>query len=246
MEKLPGGPLQWDETTSKQKTKVMSQLVDIFLELEKNLFQSSGSLRCNHDVPEVRGFAQPTVFSSPEQTLGPFTILESSLRAIILQQQDQIINGELSSLAEDNYLSHCWRRDKISEVTNYCHDYGPDFFIKHYDDKGDHILVDADFNITGIIDWEFASAEPKAPAFSTPDMLWPVRDFYNGKNELSAEEIEFAEMFEVRGRADMGRIVRESRKMQRFTFFNGGGVSLDDEEFQFLFSGLRAAWAGPD
>ena len=246
MEKLPGAPLQWDETTSKQKTKVMSRLVDIFLELEKNPFQSNGSLRCNHDVPEVSGFAQPTLFSSPEQTLGPFTTLESSLRAIILQQQDQIISGELSSLAEDKYVSHCWRRDKISEVTKYCHDYGPDFFIKHYDDKGDHILVDADFNITGIIDWEFASAEPKALAFSTPCMLWPVRDFYNGKNDLSAEEIEFAEMFEARGRADIGKIVRESRKMQRFTFFNGGGVSLDDEEFQSLFSGLKAAWAGPD
>lgn len=36
--------------------------------------------------------------------------------------------------------------------------------------------------------------------------------------------------------------MRESRKMQRFTFFNGGGVSLDQEEFQSLFTGLRATW----
>lgn len=26
------------------------------------------------------------------------------------------------------------------------------FYIKHADNKGDHILVDRDFNITGIID----------------------------------------------------------------------------------------------
>ena len=246
MDKLPGVPLQWDEASPKQKTKIMSQLVDIFLKLEKSPLKTSGSLCYSHDLPQVSGFAQPNLFSSPEQTLGPYATLESSLRAMILQQQDQIVNGELSSLAEDNYLSHCWRLDKISEVTTYCHNYGPDFFIKHYDDKGDHLLVDSDFNITGIIDWEFASAEPKALAFSTPCMLWPVGDFYGGKNELSAEEIEFAKIFEARGRADMGKIVRESRKMQRFTFFNGGGVSLDGEEFQSLFSGLRAAWAGPD
>jgi hypothetical protein len=246
MEKLPGVPLQWDEATSEQRTKVMGQLVDIFLKLEKRPLPTSGSLCLNHNVPKVSGFAQPPLFSSPEQTLGPFETLESSLRAIIFQQQDQIVNGELSSLAVDNYLSHCWRRDMITHVTTHCHESGPDFFLKHFDDKGDHILVDADFNITGIVYWEFASAEPKALAFSTPCMLWPVRDFYEGKNELSAEEIEFAEIFEARGRDDMGKIVRESRRMQRFTFFNGGGVSRDREEFQSLFTGLRAAWAGQD
>lgn len=162
---------------------------------------------------------------------------------MILQQQDQIISGELSFLAVDNYLTHCWRHDMITHVTTHCHKSGPGFFLKHFDDKGDHILVDADSNITGIIDWEFASAEPKALAFSTPCMLWPVGNFYDGKNELSAEEIEFAEIFEARGRGDMGKIVRESRKMQRFTFFNGGGVSRDQEEFRALFTGLRAAWA---
>lgn len=134
----------------------------------------------------------------------------------------------------------------MTHVTTHCHERGPGFFLKHFDDKGDHILVDADFNITGIIDWEFASAEPKALAFSTPCMLWPVGDFYEGMNELSAEEVEFGEIFEARAREDMGKIVRESRKMQRFTFFNGGGVSRDQEEFQALFTGLRTAWAGED
>jgi hypothetical protein len=165
---------------------------------------------------------------------------------MILQQQDQIVNEELSSLAVDNYLSHCWRHDMIAHVGTHCHEKGSGFFLKHFDDKGDHILVDTDFNITGMIDWEFASAEPKALAFSTPCMLWPVGDFYNGKNELSAEEIEFAKIFEARDREDIGKIVRESRKMQRFTFFNGGGISRDLGEFQALFTGLRAAWARKD
>lgn len=122
---------------------------------------------------------------------------------MILQQQDQILNGELSFLAVDNYLSYCWRHDMIPHVGTHCLKNGSGFFLKHFDDKGDHILVDTDFNITGIIDWEFASAEPKALAFSTPCMLWPVGDFYDGKAELSAEEIEFAEIFEARGREDM-------------------------------------------
>jgi hypothetical protein len=246
MEKLPGAPLRWDKATFGQRRKVMSQLADIFLELEKFPFSTSGSLCLSHDVSIVSGFAQSSLFSSPEQTLGPFESVESSLRAMILQQQDQIVNEELSSLAVDNYLSHCWRHDMIAHVGTHCHEMGSGFFLKHFDDKGDHILVDTDFNITGMIDWEFASAEPKALAFSTPCMLWPVGDFYNGKNELSAEEIEFAKIFEARDREDIGKIVRESRKMQRFTFFNGGGISRDLGEFQALFTGLRAAWARKD
>lgn len=247
MEKLPGAPLQWDRATSGQRSEVLGQLADIFLELEKSPLPLSGSLSLgSHDVAIVSGFAQTALFSSPEQTLGPFETVESSLRAMILQQQDQIVNGELSSLAVDNYLSHCWRDEMIAHVGTHCRKHGPGFFLKHFDDKGDHILVDNDFQITGIIDWEFASTEPKVFAFSTPCMLWPVGDFYDGKNELSAEEIEFAQIFEARGREDMARIVRESRKMQRFTFFNGGGVSRDLEEFQALFTGLRTAWARKD
>lgn len=76
------------------------------------------------------------------------------------------------------------------------------FFLKHIDDKGDHIMVDEECNITGIIDWEFASAEPKSLAFRSPAMMWPVGDFYDGKNNVSLEELEFATMVEKRVRTD--------------------------------------------
>ncbi len=117
------------------------------------------------------------------------------------------------------------------------------FFLKHFDDKGDHILVDEDFNITGIIDWEFASAECKTLAFSSPCMLWPVGDLYAGSNRLSSEKMELATMFERRGRADMASMIRTGRKMQRYLFFLGGGATNDREEFEAMFQGLRSAWA---
>jgi len=246
MEKMPGVPLQWDQTTPAQKTIIMYQIIDNFLELEKHPRTQSGSPYLDHDMLKVGGFAQPPLFSSPDQTIGPFESLEDFLNSAVSQQLDQIVNHELSSLAVDNYLSHCWRRDMITQATAHCYESGREFFLKHYDDKGDHILVDDDFRITGVIDWEFASFEPKALAFSTPCMLWPVGDYYNGRNELCDEEIQFAQMLEVRGRNDMSKIVRESRKMQRFTFFNGGGVSRDQEEFEALFTGLSTAWAKDD
>lgn len=118
---------------------------------------------------------------------------------------------------------------------------GAGFYLKHFDDKGDHILVDRDFNITGIIDWEFASLEPKALAFSSPCFLWPVGDFYAGNNRLSSEEMEFAAIFERRQRKDMAHLIRNGRKMQRY-LFPVGGYPQEHEEFEAMFNGLHAAW----
>ncbi|KAF6230379.1 hypothetical protein HO133_004721 [Letharia lupina] len=242
IEKMKGAPLMWDTTTPIQRTKVLEQLADILLALEKHSFHSTGSLFPSNGSGNVCGFAQSQLFDSPNTTLGPFDTLESSLRAMLAHQRRLIANGELSSLAIDHYLSHRWREDMVPEVLSLHNDAG--FFLKHFDDKGDHILVDDDFNITGIIDWEFASLEPKAQAFSSPCMLWPVGDFHAGSNRLSPEEMEFAAIFERRGRNDMAHLVRNGRKMQRYLFFNGGSVSHEQEDFEAMFQGLRAAWAG--
>lgn len=244
MEKMKGAPLMWDVATPAQRTKVLEQLTNIFLALEKHPFNSTGSIFPVNGSSKICGFAQAQLFDSPDTPLGPFDTLESSLRAMLAQQTTLIANGELSSLAVDNYLSHRWRADKVQEVLSLHNDAG--FFLKHFDDKGDHVLVDEDFNITGIIDWEFASVEPKALAFSSPCMLWPVGDFYAGSNRLSPEELELAAIFERRGRDDMASLVRNGRKMQRYLFFNGGGTSQRQEEFEAMFQGLRAAWAGDE
>lgn len=244
MEKIEGVPLMWETTIPAERTKVLEQLGDIFLALEKHPFPSTGSMFPSNGSSKISGFAQPQLFDSPNAPLGPFDTLESSLRAMLAQQMRLIASGELSTFAVDNYLTHCWRMDMIPEVLSLHNDAG--FFLKHFDDKGDHIMVDEDFKITGIIDWEFASVEPKAMAFSSPPMLWPVLDFFAGSNRLSPEELELAVVFERRGRNDMAHLVRDGRKTQRYLNFNGGGIPQDREEFEAMFQGLRAAWAGED
>ncbi|KAL7266706.1 hypothetical protein RUND412_010740 [Rhizina undulata] len=88
--------------------------------------------------------------------------------------------------------------------------------VKHFEDKGDrdHILVNNEYNITVMIDCEFASTEMKELAFSSPAMMWPVNAYYDGKNALSEEEVEFADIFK-------------------------SIVSDDDNEFAALFQGVR-------
>lgn len=240
MEKMAGTPLDWNEANPEQRTKVMQQLVDVFLELEKHPFELTGSIV--HPRGKTGGFAQVPLFETPEKTLGPFAKLEAAYPAMIHQQLNTIGNKEVTDLPVDNYLAFHWRLSVLSSLTSSDANEGP-FYLKHYDDKGDHILVDEDYNITGVIDWEFASTEAKDLAFSSPCMMWPVGDYYDGVNQLSEEEVQFAHLFERRGRKDLCDIVLNGRRWQRFLFFLGGGVARDEAEFESLFQGLQKSFA---
>lgn len=241
MEKLSGKPLQWSNASAQQKTKVMEQLADVFLELEKHPFPAAGSLS---QGGVVGPFAQSHMFVSPSESLGPFSTSEDSLTSILTHEIDMIKGGELSTLATDNFLTHLWRLEHLPSLLASATD--NHFYLKHADDKGDHILIDEDYNITGIIDWEWASTETKNFAFSSPCMMWPVAKYYDGSNELSQEEHEFAQMFRRRGREDMAQMILQGRKWQRFLFFLGGTSVPPYDDFSNLFQGLRRSFEGED
>lgn len=95
------------------------------------------------------------------------------------------------------------------------------FYLKHADDKGDHILVDDDFNITGIVDWEWAHTASAGHAFNSPIAFLPVSQFYDSANNLGDEEIAFAEILDAKGQDDLAGYVRSGRLQHRFAFCCG-------------------------
>lgn len=253
MEKLRGKALEWSTATAKQRSRVVEQLVDVYIELEKHPFTLTGSLelRSSNDTIVDSGvrnnigrFAQPLYFSSPSEGLGPYPTLKKAYEAIITRQMQFVSTKEVGSLRVDNYLSFLWRLSVLPTLVNQSTSAEGPFYLKHNDDKGDHILVDDEYNITGIIDWEFASLEPTESAFSSPCMMWPVAKFYDGDNDLSDEEKLFATLFDERGRPDLGDAVRRGRRWQRFFFSLGETIPADMEEFRGLFQGLRQSFAG--
>ncbi|CAK7216970.1 hypothetical protein SCUCBS95973_002993 [Sporothrix curviconia] len=247
MEKLPGKPLDWSSASPAQRERVLEQMAEIYLELEKHPLPATGCLALsdgNGEDVQVGPFVQPPCFVTPTSALGPFSTLAESYMAIIRHQMAMLATGEYGSLRVDNYLAFLWRAEALPKLVDDDRNSntGP-FYLKHYDDKGDHILVDANYNITGIIDWEWASFETKPYAFSAPCMLWPVGDFYEGSNVLSSEEVRFAELLSIQGRGDLAQLVRTGRPWQRFLFFLGGGLPQSREEFEPLFHGLQKALA---
>ncbi|KAE8343551.1 hypothetical protein BDV24DRAFT_149485 [Aspergillus arachidicola] len=161
------------------------------------------------------------------------------LRASIELNMDLIMIGESYARREiDAFLVHRFLLDCIPEVLLY-HSFDDGlFYLRHADDKGDHILIDDDYNITRIVDWEWAYTESKSAAFKSPIMLLPVADFYNGVNCIGEDEVPFANILEQKGHKGLAEIVRNGRLLHRFQFCCRYDFA-DWEGFLGLFQGLR-------
>ncbi|KAG6063247.1 hypothetical protein E4U32_001456 [Claviceps aff. humidiphila group G2b] len=268
MEKLNGTPLHWQRATASQKEKIVRQYADIMLEIERHPFDQLGSLIGTTELNsgeatqgaavesqiQVGALTERSTFRSGDDgmPLGPFRYSEEAFRAVVEANIRMVVTGEIGEAehALDILLAHRFRLDvldKVSKQTATAEKGSEQFFLKHADDKGDHILVNADFDIVGIIDWEWCSTASREYAFSSPQMMWPVGAFYDGSNELSEEELLLARVFRERGREDLASCVLHGRKVQRFLFALHSGVArLDKKTLASLFVGLKRAFDGQD
>ncbi|KAI1259817.1 hypothetical protein F5Y18DRAFT_408348 [Xylariaceae sp. FL1019] len=244
MEKLPGSSLRWATATDAQRARVMEQLAGIFVELHKHPFDLLGSLdrlASSHIGPFARESLADFAANGEMRAMGPFSSLEDYHRSELSLILDLIIRGELySQRPVDAYLIHRFLVDLTPQICSLSvrDQDGAHFYLRHADDKGDHILVDEDFNITGIIDWEWAYTAPPSRAFNSPVAFLPVAAFYRGENGLSEDELVFARLLEEKGREDLASFVRDGRIQHRFAFCCG--YDLEDwEGFIGLFQGLR-------
>ncbi|KAJ5159304.1 uncharacterized protein N7500_008955 [Penicillium coprophilum] len=247
MEKLEGRSLDWQAATLLQKEKVMQQLVNIYLEIERYPFELIGSLVSAGDIISLGGLADQSMFRVGKGPLGPFSSSFGGYKARLDSHLTMIATGEIDSFSPaDTYIMHRLRQDLLGALFQEVSP-GEQFFLKHPDDKGDHILVDDRFDIVGIIDWEWTQTVSKAEAFCSPCMMWPVAEFYDGSNELTSDELRLAEIFCERGREDLAIYVTEGRKVQRFLFALGTeSSSLDMQSFPLIFVGLQRAFNHED
>ncbi|KAI5859849.1 hypothetical protein GGS23DRAFT_264210 [Durotheca rogersii] len=243
MEKLPGKSLRWSIATQEQRRKVMEQLANVSIELGKYPFDLLGSLDHPGDS-HVGAFARESLtdfIQSEMRPLGPFTSPEEYHKSSLQLLLDLILRQEMySQQAVDAYLIHRFLLDLVPSVLSSSAQDDHKYYLKHADDKGDHILVDEDFNVTGIIDWEWAYTAPPTHAFNSPIGLLPVAQFYSGANNLGDDEITFARMLEEKGRQDLADFVWNGRLQHRFAFCCGYDLA-DWDGFLGLFQGLRDA-----
>jgi hypothetical protein len=147
--------------------------------------------------------------------------------------------------AVDAFLVHHFLLKIAPKACSLSHADDEKFYLKHADEKGEQILVDNEFNITGIIDWEWAHTDSKSGAFNSPIVLLPVADFYACENSIGEDEEFFAKCFEANEHPYLAMIVRNGRIIHRFRFCCGYDLS-DWKVFLGLFGGLLAAIGGTE
>ncbi|CAI7572132.1 unnamed protein product [Penicillium bialowiezense] len=240
MEKLPGKSLRWSLATPEQKQRVTRQLADVYIELKCFPFSAMGSLD-QQNSSHLGPVARESLANFEDlhlRILGPYKSSEEYFNAQVrlildlITRQESYVNRPV-----DAFLIHRFLLETIPKVFSKSQLDDGKFYLKHADEKGDQILVDRDFNITGIIDWEWAQTDSKSAAFNSPILLLPVGDFYRGADCIGKDEVYFAECLEEKGHPDLGEIVRNGRLLHRIQFCCG--YDLDDwDGFTGLFFGL--------
>ncbi|KAJ5923707.1 hypothetical protein N7454_008952 [Penicillium verhagenii] len=264
MEKLAGRSvgsslnLAW---MPEKRRKVLGQLADVYIALLNHPMEKMGSLMPLLELDHRAGlgmgsgsvvgpFAVESLTdreragASLEMT-GPCCSAQEYYRSGIELTLDLILRQEIyTSRPIDAYLVHRFLLDNVAKVFSYNDLDDGKFYLRHADDKGDHVLVDEEFNITGIIDWEWAYTAPRSVAFNSPIALIPVAEFYDGGNRIGDDEVTFAELLDEKGHPDLGEIVRSGRLLHRFDFCCGYDIS-DWDSFLGLFFGLLNGLGDP-
>jgi hypothetical protein len=74
------------------------------------------------------------------------------------------------------------------------------FYIKHVDDKGDHLMVDEELNIIGIIDWQMARVVPADEAFGPSLVTAEMGDIYDGFSSVTIHDRALARLLKEKGK----------------------------------------------
>lgn len=155
--------------------RVIEELADLYISLASHPLESIGSLYprpaemagVESVVPPSAAVAAgqrtsivgPLVTSSfcltaPPHYLGPFRTTADRWIALIDLVLDGIRDGTAFTDEDElRFLLHWWIRNFVVHHEAF-HRVEPTY-LKHADDKGDHILLDLQGNFTGLLDWEW-------------------------------------------------------------------------------------------
>lgn len=234
MEQMPGEPWNLQGPHGKRfadyndKEKVWDGLVDILIELQRHPFPKAGSLLSGPlpSEPIVSALASERfLVLSPS---GPFDTASDYYTSITEQNLALIADGQLfTSFPVNAYLVFSFLRLQAQALAADPNQSPVEpteqFYLKHVDDKGDHLMVDDELNITGIIDWQMARVVPAREAFGPSLVTAEMGNIYNGVSSLSIHDQALARILKEKGADDLASIMGRDDRLRRFFF----GLDVD-------------------
>ncbi|KNG91370.1 hypothetical protein ANOM_000415 [Aspergillus nomiae NRRL 13137] len=175
---------------------------------------------------------------------GPFATAKDYYTSFVEQNMALIADGQLfPSFPVNAYLVFLFLKSQIPNLASTANrniETTEQFYIKHVDDKGDHLMVDDELNIVGIIDWQMARVVPANEAFGPSLVTAEMGDIYNGVSSLTVHDHGLARFLKAKGEDDLADIMRKDEKLRRFFF--GLDVDFSWNETLLLIRGIWAAF----
>ncbi|KAI0502843.1 hypothetical protein F5B22DRAFT_44568 [Xylaria bambusicola] len=221
IEELPGRPwigqgVSGKDATRDEKLKVWNAVADILAELEKHPWPKAGSLCLQSSSIGISEVASDRfVVLTPQ---GPFDTALSYYTAFAEQYLALIADDQLyTEYPVDAYLVYRFLKDNAVQLAQGASEArAPEkFFLKHVDDKGDHILLDENLNITGVIDWQMARLVPRREAFGPSLVTADMSALCQGEVSLSGDDIALADALKERGSPELANCMVDE-KARRF------------------------------
>ncbi|OAQ99355.1 hypothetical protein LLEC1_01062 [Akanthomyces lecanii] len=182
VEELPGRP--WTGATPDEKAKIWCDLAEIMVELERHPFPKAGSLCFQSSKIDVCAVASDRfVVLTPD---GPFA---SSTAYHTAFAEHECLPSLPVSQGQRGAAGRTRRTNTFSGRIS----------LKHVDDKGDHLLVDDNLDITGIIDWQMARVVPRREAFGPSLVTANMSALCRGKVSLSVDDVALADALRQKG-----------------------------------------------
>lgn len=235
MQALPGKPYGAHDASPAQKKRVIEQVANYLVEISKHPLSAIGSFAMINNQPQISAVASNRFVALGKY--GPFTSRLDFITSVIEQYMDLIADGQVHTKCPlEAFLFYYFLRENKESLINRDVT-GQRFFIKHVDDKGDHLLVDEGYNVTGIIDWQFARVVPAAEAFGPSYVTADLASLYSSSlTGVSADDRLLADALRRRGRDDLAAIAEGNEIMRRF--HHGLANGLNKDEARELLGGM--------
>ncbi|KAB8360850.1 hypothetical protein FH972_024584 [Carpinus fangiana] len=242
IDKLPGRPFLGLDASPAQKERVYTALARILATLKQHPLDKIGCFTLSPDeqvqLGPVLGDRAGTHYHD-----GPFDDAKTYYASWCEHHLALIADRQLyAQYAVDAYVMFAFLKEQALAGAWNCvapeHDSGP-FYLKHLDDKGDHIFVDEDFNITGIIDWSFARVVPLYEAFGPSLLTADLNGLFGGvpgdrvEDELLATKLDGIV-------PSLGAVARSADIVRRLTFGPGLGMGFTKDEAVASFKAMLA------
>lgn len=238
MECLPGKPFNSDLLGAKpqQRQSILAQFAEILIEISKLPVPAAGSLISRVGQTSVSKIASNRFVHL--DLSGPFFTTSDYFVAISDQYLDLVADGQVHSQYPTEafaFYSLARREARVFERSTTVNP--EEFFLKHVDDKGDHLLLDDQGIITGIIDWQFARFVPAIEAFGPSYLTANLGWLYSSNTGITTLDKQLAAELRQRGAGNLAGYM-ESHEIAR-RFHHGLGQDVTKSEAREMLEAWR-------